>query len=157
MESRSGKALRAPGFYFDFYSMLLGFLYFQLTILGTLLAWVPATMASLMLLRQSMRRANVRPAQVARSVVYSNSPLLVFFMVVPLADYWAIRYRDHLVGLVGVCVALATLFWCAVCLVVAYRRYLSFPHATWAVISSQLITLLVMAIIWLQVTALGRP
>jgi hypothetical protein len=122
-----------------------------LTALGHYLLWALLTYLSLLVFRISMRRARVRPAHVARCVVYSFDAL--FWVAAPAAVAGVGSIVGGLMGLSGLpptAVMIATIGappLLAVTVVyrlwVAYRGYLRFEHAFLTVLASQLIALLV--------------
>lgn len=106
------------------------------------------------LYRQSMRRARIRPGHVLRCLIYSaDGTILLLAGVLPMAFMFAVYYFHlnrlppsftvygwlRIVGFVAV-----PLVWLASTyrMIVAYRRYLQFPHAAAVVIVTEVILFL---------------
>src|SRR5204863_9541075 len=107
------------------------------------LAWPWAAFVILMLFRQSMRRAKIRPSHVLRCTIYSahsGLPLVAgvwFFAVISaprmLPFMWLFRRYAWTI--------LLLILWGGVTLglIRAYRRYLRFDHSVGVVLSVQVI------------------
>lgn len=105
--------------------------------IAMILAWPYATTLTLLIFRQSMRKARVRPAQVLRCTIYSGDAApLIFLVIAPLSltllPYVYLAYAGYR-------------------LAVAYRSYLRFDHAAATVFTSQVIVWLAawkFALVW---------
>jgi ribosomal protein L37E len=108
------------------------------------LAWWAATFGALMLLVQSMRRCNVRAAQVLRVCTYALVPLLPATVTGAVAivwfhSFWLLSWAEP-----------APLLWCVALMFhvvwsirCGYRVYLRIPHSLGVAVASQTIALLV--------------
>jgi hypothetical protein len=128
----------------------------QRTVLPSLalfVLWPWLTFASLLVYSKTMRQAKIRRVHVWRCVVYSAgggglliAAIIALAPVVPSPNFdfggwlWAWGLT---MDLSFVAVLLLVISFLTYRLVVAYRRYLRFPHATPAVVASQVILVLI--------------
>jgi hypothetical protein len=129
-------------------------------LLGTYLAWPWMTLATLLIFRWSMRRAKILPVHVMRCAVYACDQFWIGVTVAMGLVMW-LPWRwmqdNPLAEVLGYSLFLqmfsAALFgmWCMWRLLVAYRKYLQFPHALATVAASQLIVVLIVVAVLLNV------
>lgn len=124
------------------------------------IAWPWVTFLSLLVFVFSMRRARVKPSHILRCSLYCSDIFLwlsfVIFVVQPAMIHLGSGTRSDtftvLATLMVVCFWLFMLVSLPYRLIIAYRKYLRFPHAVAVILSSQFIVGLVMMIITLRVT-----
>lgn len=120
----------------------------ELLFVGFIWPWLTAL--TLMLFRETLQRARIRPVHILRCAVYSSDvlPVVLTGLLIILSSsethvaWFSFGYQLNLswIGLTAVLAAGAVLTHR---LGVAYVRYLRFPHAAWTVIAAQAIVLLV--------------
>jgi hypothetical protein len=131
---------------------LHGVLSGELRAYGLALLWPVLTLTAFMIFAVSMRRARVRRVHLVRCVVYAADALvwanllLTFFIGFELARYllgvsWGGNYRSVMAETF---VAAVVVFAYRLC--VAFKKYLRFDHPVSTVLSTQVIVLLVTAI-----------
>jgi hypothetical protein len=114
--------------------------------------WPASTLGALMLLPTSMRRAKVRFGHVLRCVAY-GAPVTACLFAAAIASSITDAYGPSARLLCIFAFLCWGVIWATVCLAVAYRKYLRFPHAIATAVASQIIAALVMAIILSQMAS----
>ena len=126
---------------------------------AVVLLWPVLSLAALMIFQISMRRARVRPSHFARCVVYSADvitwanlllTLLVVGVLVRRVLVGAARQLPvdvETYGIAAACASAAALLVFVYRLIVALKTYVRFDHPVATILASQLIVLLLMALL----------
>ena len=119
----------------------------MLVAVGFLFAWTVLTHLSLLLFQQSLAKAKIRSVHVARCVRYAFD-IGIWFAALGIASvalefFWSTGDSGLFLTLFSGPLLLLAIYrlWRA------YRLYLNFDHAFWVVLSSQFITLTIIAIV----------
>jgi hypothetical protein len=114
-----------------------------------MVTWPALTWLALQVFVWSMVRASVNPRHVMRCVVYSSDAAAwialpaVFIATAPVWRLLGLYLPDAEVAIS--CIIGVTWLWASAKLVMAYRRYLRFPHSIATVFAAQVVTMLAIA------------
>ena len=107
------------------------------------LAWPWATLGALLVFSQSMRMAKINKSHVLRAAIYGGD--FGFLLLIAVLLGWDSRFRHGYPELIMLLCSVIMLYRTSI----AYRKYLRFHLPFWTVLTSQVIVLMMMFIVYI--------